>query len=404
MRAMYILMDECARQLVDYFKGQSKNLIEVELKDVFARYTNDVIASTAFGIKCDSLKQRNNEFLLAGRELIDVSGLKRFKFMLYGNFPVLTKLLNLKIVNTKVSNFFRSLINETLALREEKNIVRPDLIHMLMMARQGKLKYEDYTDIPEAGFAAVQESATGIGGKNITFLTNEDITAQAVVFFLGGFDTSSSLMCFAGYELAVNPHIQTRLKEEIIQTFHKSDGKISYEHLLSMKYLDMVLSEALRKWTQAIWIDRKCTKDFEIESEKEGEPTLKIKVGDVCWLPIFGIHWDPKYYPNPEIFDPERFSEENKEKIKSTTYLPFGIGPRNCIGSRFALLETKILFYYLLLDFDFVPVEKTQIPIKLKKDSAFLLAEKAVFFLAGFDTSSYVTDFANHEIAINPHT
>jgi cytochrome P450 family 9 len=82
-------------------------------------------------------------------------------------------------------------------------------------------------------------------------------------------------------------------------------------------------------------------------------------------ISIISLHRDPQYFSDPDRFDPERFSDENKGKILPGTYLPFGIGPRNCIGSRFALLEMKILFFNLLAKFDLVPIDKTEIPIKI---------------------------------------
>lgn len=91
MRTIFVLIDECVNQLVDYYQQQDQELINVELKDVFTRFTNDVIATTAFGIKCDSLKDRNNEFLLAGRELADFGGLKRFVFFMFDSYPRIAK-------------------------------------------------------------------------------------------------------------------------------------------------------------------------------------------------------------------------------------------------------------------------------------------------------------------------
>jgi cytochrome P450 family 9 len=95
-----------------------------------------------------------------------------------------------------------------------------------------------------------------------------------------------------------------------------------------------------------------------------------------------GLHRDPQYWPEPDRFDPERFSEENKMKINPYTFLPFGVGPRNCIGSRFALLETKTLFFYILAHFEIVPVEKTQIPLQLSRKTFAMTAEKG--FWLGF--------------------
>lgn len=92
-------------------------------------------------------------------------------------------------------------------------------------------------------------------------------------------------------------------------------------------------------------------------------------MGDLLSIPVYGIHRDEQYYPNPDKFDPERFSDENKDNIVPYTFLPFGAGPRNCIGSRFAILEAKALLYHLLLNFEIVSTAKTQIPLRLSKDS-----------------------------------
>lgn len=96
-------------------------------------------------------------------------------------------------------------------------------------------------------------------------------------------------------------------------------------------------------------------------------------------VPIYGYHRDPNYFPDPLKFDPERFNEENRGNIDPDTYLPFGIGPRNCIGSRFALMEVKTIFYYLLLNFTFEVTEKTQIPLKYAKNPVGIQAEKGIW-------------------------
>lgn len=109
------------------------------------------------------------------------------------------------------------------------------------------------------------------------------------------------------------------------------------------------------------------------------------------YIPIYGLHHDERYFKNPEKFDPERFSVENRDLIDPDTYLPFGIGPRNCIGSRFALMEIKTIIYYLLLTFDFEVTKKTQIPIKLSKNPTQLQTEKGVF--VGFKPRKWKIDW-----------
>lgn len=110
--------------------------------------------------------------------------------------------------------------------------------------------------------------------------------------------------------------------------------------------------------------DRTCVKDYVYD---DGERKFTIEKGSNIIFPIYGLHHDPKYYPDPDKFDPERFGDENKQNIQPGAYVPFGLGPRNCIGSRFALMELKGILYYLLLNFSFERNDDTQIPLKMKK-------------------------------------
>lgn len=103
---------------------------------------------------------------------------------------------------------------------------------------------------------------------------------------------------------------------------------------MSLPYLDMVTSEGLRKYPLLHFLDREAEEDYEFPDTK-----VVIEKGTPIVIPMSGIHMDPKYFPNPEDFDPERFSPENKRKILPFTYFPFGEGPRNCIGD--------IEFHYL---------------------------------------------------------
>lgn len=95
---------------------------------------------------------------------------------------------------------------------------------------------------------------------------------------------------------------------------------------------------------------------------------------------IWGLHRDPKYWENPEKFDPERFSPENKHKIDPYTYVPFGVGPRNCIGSRYALTEVKVVFYEILSKFEIVPTKKSTIPVVLDPKSFVLNSSNGFWF------------------------
>ncbi|ERL89341.1 hypothetical protein D910_06712 [Dendroctonus ponderosae] len=186
-----------------------------------------------------------------------------------------------------------------------------------------------------------------------------------MIFFFAGFDSVAIVMCFGSYELAVNKEIQNKLRSEVVESRRLNGGKVTYESLLKMNYMDQVISEVLRKWPPIPTADRVATQPYTIEPVNADEKPVNLKIGDVISIPIFGYHRDPKNFENPTKFDPERFSDENKSKIKPYTYMPFGLGPRNCIGSRFALLEIKALFYHLLLNFEIEPTKITTVPMKL---------------------------------------
>lgn len=195
----------------------------------------------------------------------------------------------------------------------------------------------------------------------------EDITAQCLVFFLAGFDTVSSAMYFMAYHLALNPDVQDKLNEEIDGLKEKLGGRMpTYEEFQSLTYLDMVLSETLRITPPVPNLDRRCNQRTIIENNDGTK--VELQPGDGVFFPITCIHFDPQYYPEPEKFIPERFSHENRENIKPFSYLPFGVGPRNCIGSRFALMEVKAFFFSIISNFSIEKSSRTEVPFKLKPE------------------------------------
>ncbi|KAJ4428801.1 hypothetical protein ANN_25794 [Periplaneta americana] len=456
MKTMFTLITECGEQLGDFLKTciKDKNMsvegckieregdmLVVEMKDLFTRYTNDVIATSAFGIGCDSLNKPKNEFYEMGRDITNFGGVRSLIFFGYLMSPRLMKLLKIRFMSNYAMNFFRSLVHGTMATREAKDIYRPDMIQLLMQAKKetlqlnGNATKRSHDKTSEVG---VQKSFPFFKYAPITscdvertffqykkclsdhrrrftlqslkmYVTlhcnahtlfkddkfsryknclsdrrrrfsfdnlreyivvycnaewdDDDLTAQAVFFFFAGFDTASTLLCFASHLLATHPDVQSRLQKEIDEKLENDGGKLTYEAVHSMKYLDMVVSEVLRLYPPAVFSDRKCIKTYTIQSDA----SCTIQPGQGLWIPVYAFHHDPKYFPNPEKFDPERFSDENKDNLKPYTYLPFGLGPRSCIGNRFALMEAKIALVHLLTRFNLKVVSKTPIPIQITK-------------------------------------
>nr|AZR39446.1 cytochrome P450 [Agasicles hygrophila] len=364
MKGIFLLMDEYSRNFINFFLNKDEDLIEIDMKDVSSRYCNDIIASTAFGTAVDSFINPDNEFFLSGKKLTDFrSFFFKVRLLICMAFPSVSKAFNIPLMDPTVTQFFENLIKDVIKYRRESGDTRQDMIQILLETQKGCVKTEEQTENIE--FASVEEH---IKTSDVPVITDDDIVSQAIIFFFAGFESSSTMMCFMAYELCVNQDIQEKLREEILETSARCGDKITYEHLTRMKYLDMVVTESLRKWPAQVGVERVCIKPYTIEPVLPNEQQAHLYKDLTVFLPIYGIHHDPNNFPDPSKFDPERFNDENKRLVKSLALQPFGVGPRNCIGSRFALLEAKMMFYYLLKHFKIVPVEKTVVPIQLGKN------------------------------------
>ncbi|XP_011175440.1 cytochrome P450 9e2 [Solenopsis invicta] len=340
MKMMFGLMNQCAENFVNFVVTESgKTGKAYDMKDLLSRYATDTVATCAFGINTDSFKYPNNEFFMVGKKAMTFDAWMSFKFFMHRNFSLLSKILKLRMFGPKIENFFKDVVATTVKARDEQGIVRPDMIQLMMETRNKDSGPE--FDIDE-------------------------MTAQAFVFFLGGFDTVSSVMCFMAHEIGVNPDVQRKLREEIEDVLRQTNGKPTYEAINRMKYLDAVINETQRLYPVAILLDRVCVKKTVLPpATPDGEP-ITLKPGDNIWFMPFSLHRDPKYYPHPKKFDPERFLNGS---VDNSVYMPFGIGPRLCIGNRFALMEAKIMIFHLLWRCDIEPDVKTRVPMVFNKKS-----------------------------------
>ncbi|KAJ6633344.1 Cytochrome P450 9e2 [Pseudolycoriella hygida] len=380
MRQMFELVSSVGQQVATTLNAQIKNGGDssFEFKELARKFTVDTIATCAFGIEVNSFAHPKNDFIrISGKISNFNSFLTMLKFIGYFMIPKLMRLLKVRIFDEETTDFFQKAINETMRIRERDGIIRHDMINLLIQAKQGKLTHEKEIEKKTIdGFATVEESQVGLSTVTRKW-TDEDLYAQCFIFFFAGFDTVSTVMSFMAYELMVNTDAQKKLQKEIDEMNEVLEGKqVNYEQIQGMKYMDQVVCETLRLWPPAPAVDRICVKDYEMEYD---DKKYLVEKGKVFYIPIFGIHHDGRYFENPEKFDPERFSEENRRNIDPDTYIPFGLGPRNCIGSRFALMELKTIIYYLLLNFDFVPTAKSQIPLKIAKNPTQLQAENGIW-------------------------
>ena len=151
-----------------------------------------------------------------------------------------------------------------------------------------------------------------------------------------------------------NPDVYDKVMQELTERLEDSEGKVSYETVSDMPYLEACIRETLRMSAPLARNDRICNKDWEYKG-------IRIKKGTRIGIPIQVIHKNPDYWPEPELFKPERFLKANSSKIVPCSFLPFGQGPRACLGERFAMVEIKIAMARLLQEFKLDKHEKTQL-------------------------------------------
>lgn len=165
------------------------------------------------------------------------------KVLFMSLFPKLSKSLGIQFFSKDQSEFYRSLVHDTMLYRQKESIVRPDMIHLLMESRQDLLNNDQENNITCDGFSTAEDvSNEQLKGKKRMW-TDEYLTAQCFLFFVAGFETSATLLCVTVHELAENQYIQARLLEEVDETRRLLDGKpLTYEALQKMKYMDMVIS------------------------------------------------------------------------------------------------------------------------------------------------------------------
>lgn len=335
MRMMFDLVKKCAENMVTYCNEQCQEsgTMTVKPRELFAKTTVDIISTCAFGLENDSLRNPDNEILGHSKKILNFESpgvmIKMFCMML---FPKVMKWLDISVTPKETTNFFKTLISDTIAHRRKTNTFRPDVIQLLIQAMDGDLKHETDKKDDDAGFATVQESDIGKKDGRRDW-TDVEIAGQCFLFFLAGYETTATLLNFVGYQLAVDPEVQGKLYDEIKETQKKLDGKpINYDALMKMQYLDAFICECLRMYPPMIGIDRFCNRDTTIDDGKGNRFT--IPKGMTIFFNVFGVHYNPKFYPNPAKFDPDRFYGENKKNIQPNTFMSFGVGPRACIGKK----------------------------------------------------------------------
>ncbi|KYN33647.1 Cytochrome P450 4C1, partial [Trachymyrmex septentrionalis] len=183
-------------------------------------------------------------------------------------------------------------------------------------------------------------------------LTDLDIREEIDTFMFEGHDTTAMGICFALSLLAEHKDIQDRVRKEVNAVIQENQGKLTMKSLQDLQYLERCIKEALRLYPSVFFISRTTSDHVQLKTESYLLPPKTM-----LHVNIYGVHRDPNFWSNPEIFDPDRFLPEKIRNRHPYSYLPFSAGPRNCIGQRFAMLEMKVIIASLIHNFYLEPFD-----------------------------------------------
>ncbi|XP_059219419.1 cytochrome P450 6g1-like [Stomoxys calcitrans] len=319
IRQMYPLLQEVGANLERRLRQKGKRFV-AEMRELSALYSIDTNNSTIFGVSSNALDNPKDEFANDIRKIAVGDWRQSIRYAFIYFLPQLVGAFKLKLIAQETEDFLRTTMTKLICERERTCLQRNDIID---------------------AFVEMKKEATAEGENMSTFMNT--LTGLTWSFMFAGFDTSASTMSSALLELAKHPDVQNKLRTEIEHAICQNNDKLSYEALNNLKYLDMVVREALRMYPALAITEREHSAD-----NKGNLFSLKpyfdynLPDGMAVMISISGMHYDPKHWPNPNVFDPDRFSMKNRQSRHPMLFLSFGQGPRNCIGFRLGLLQVKI--------------------------------------------------------------
>ncbi|CAH2087334.1 unnamed protein product [Euphydryas editha] len=331
------------RIVQDYTRTKAKELVQrihndrnvkIDLKKMYIDYTTDIIGTSAFGVKSEATLTGVGPLRDVTNEFSTYNIYRGISWCSIFFFPELVDIFRFKFFPQSSVDYFKKIFHTVVAQRK---------------ANKNKREAKDLLDL----LIEVQE-------ENKTY-TDELILSQAAIFLLGGFETSASIMTFTTYELAHNLEIQDKLYEELSAAAQRYGNDILDIKVLSeLTYLDCVVKEGLRKYATMGWLDRVAINDYKVDDK------LTIEAGTVVYVNSIGMHYDPKFFPEPNKFDPDRFLPENRGNIVPYSYMPFGEGPRFCVGKRFGMMTVQFGLASVVLNYKIRPCPNMPQPSDIK--------------------------------------
>ncbi|XP_063540092.1 cytochrome P450 6k1-like [Cydia strobilella] len=350
LKAMHGLLSSKSKATVNRIRQDKANNKTTEIRTLFTDYTTDIIGTSLFGMQNDAVGTGDSALRAVTREFMRFDWFRGLSIYSIFFWPALVDIFRFSFFPRKSVDFFRKTVSTIIEHRTTNNLENNDLLDALV-----KMKKEKLDDGQE--------------------FSDDLLAAQATIMLQGGFDTSAVALTLMVNELAHNSKIQDKLYKELSEGKKKKDGAdFSFSDLEKLVYLNCVIKESLRKYPAMGWLDRICSTDYKITD------TVTLPANTPIFINAMGMHHDPKFFPEPYKFDPDRFLPENKQNFVPFSYMPFGDGPRMCIGKRFAQMSLRYLLAELVQSMEFRPLPCSTKPneVNFEPKAPFLMPEHPI--------------------------
>ena len=373
LKTMTPIIDDAINALIEMVDKHSKNDEEFDIYEMFQGLTTDVIARTSFGIQSNVLKDPDNIFLKAAKEIFKsrpkywyekpINCFPELDYILYP-YRRLEEIVR-HMMGKSATGILLGMSSDIIQLRKQNpNLRRKDLLQILI---DFKISNEEISDMNVEKLTAsteqyetkstevVEDVSNSLkSSKKVFRLTEDEIKANCVLFYEAGYETTSTALGFAAHVLVNHQDVQERVRQEV-KDLYESEGKLDFNTVGKLQYMEWVLNETMRIYPPLItFVTREVAEDYKYNG-------ITLPKGAGVQFPTYFLHHDPDYWPDPEKFEPERFSPERKNEIHPGSWQPFGSGPRNCVGMRFAFFEMKLCLAKLLLNYRLEAGPRTEI-------------------------------------------
>ncbi|GJM93835.1 hypothetical protein PR202_ga10425 [Eleusine coracana subsp. coracana] len=324
LKRMLPVFSACCEDMVRRWVASlgSDGSCELDVWPELQTLTGDVISRTAFsssyleGRKIFQLQAEQAESIMRNLQKIIIPG--------YLSLPTKSN-RKMHQVNKEVESILRGIIGKRIEAMKEGETTKDDLLGLLL---ESNMRHTD------------------ANGQSSMGMTIEDVIEECKVFYFAGMETTSVLLTWTMVVLSMHPEWQDRARQEVLNLFGKN--RPEFDGLSRLKIVTMILNEVLRLYPPGIAFVRKTYKEMKIGG-------ITYPAGVIIELPVLFIHHDPDIWGSDvHEFRPDRFAEGVSKASKDPgAFLPFGWGPRICIGQNFALLEAKMAMCMILQTFEF---------------------------------------------------